>query len=125
MILTQFEFDPNTIGNFIERCRKVDIDIPIVVGVFLLTPMADIVSEKCGVFISEKVIDIVKSCQHDRMILDNFSIYYTHKLIEKLLFSHIINNNNGIHIYSMNNLLNTYQIYKKFYVHQIPRLFFQ
>ncbi len=71
-IVTQMSFDTATILTFIERCRKVGIEVPIVAGIKPLTTIAqiDILPKTFNVTLPDELLIEAKKCRNDESVRD-------------------------------------------------------
>ena len=100
-ILSQFCYDNNDFYDFVDRCRKKGITIPILPGIMPIYShtMLDKVAEVCGARIPQEIREeLDKISPEDKEAVQQFGIKYATKQCEDLLQNGV----QGLHFYTMN-----------------------
>ncbi len=98
--ITQYFYNPDAYARFIERCRGVGIEIPIVPGIMPITNYSNLkrFSDMCGAEIPRWMMMQLRDFGDDRQAIQSFGIEVGTRLCETLI-SH---GAPGLHFYSMN-----------------------
>ena len=110
VVITQLFFNNSDFFNFVARCRKIGIKIPIVPGIMPVTHGAQIkrFASMCGASIPKVIEGAIQKFGEDQASVEAFGIEYTTKQCQELLQ----NNSPGIHFYTLNKSHATERIYK-------------
>ena len=115
-IVTQMFFDNNFYFNYLNECRKVGINVPVIPGLKLLTSKAQLhsIPRNFHVTIPDALADEIESAKtHDEII--NIGVEWAAKQVEELLDKKVP----GVHFYIMLNakpittLLDRLKLFKK------------
>ena len=108
-VVTQLFFDNRHYFSFVERSRKVGIQVPIVPGIMPVTHGLQIekFSRMCGTEIPVEVRDAISRFGEDQSSVMKFGIEYATRQCEELLAGGAP----GLHFYTLNQSLATRQIY--------------
>lgn len=98
--ITQFFFDVNTYVNFVERCARFGIHIPIIPGIITIRDWKQILkfSQDCGAHFPRWLIEKFESFGDDQTSINNFSCDLIVELCERLLSAGAPQ----LHFYSLN-----------------------
>jgi methylenetetrahydrofolate reductase (NADPH) len=98
--LTQLFYNPDAYFDFMERCAKADIKIPIVPGIMPITSYANVVRfcDGCGAELPRWIRLRLEQLQHDKAALLDFGLSVVTRLCETLLR----NGAPGLHFYTIN-----------------------
>lgn len=110
-ILSQFEFDFRRVEMFLHRCQLLNINVPVIVGIYVITPTTDRMANKCGVILPNNISKVLNQIKHNPCAVENFALYQVLWFLKKILLTkqeQLI----GVHVFSMNKLFNVYRIYK-------------
>ncbi|SHH90648.1 methylenetetrahydrofolate reductase [NAD(P)H] [Clostridium intestinale] len=102
-LVSQLFFNNNVFYDFLERCSKKSIDVPIEAGIMPVINKKQIerITALCGAELPEKFIKIMNKYEHNPEALRDAGIAYAVEQIVDLLSSGV----RGIHLYTMNNPL--------------------
>ncbi|WP_326513193.1 methylenetetrahydrofolate reductase [NAD(P)H] [Clostridium intestinale] len=102
-LVSQLFFNNNVFYDFLERCYKKSIDVPIEAGIMPVINKKQIerITALCGAELPEKFIKIMNKYEHNPEALRDAGIAYAVEQIVDLLSSGV----RGIHLYTMNNPL--------------------
>lgn len=108
--ITQYFYNPEAYFRFVDDCRKMGIDIPIVPGIMPLTNYSQIsrFSELCGADIPRWIRKRLEQCGDDRVSIRAFGIEVVSELCRTLLEGGAP----GLHIYTLNGAEATLGIWK-------------
>lgn len=98
--ITQYFYNADAYFDFVDRCAKAGVKVPIVPGVMPITNYANLLrfSDGCGAEIPRWIRKRLESLQDDTPSLQAFGLDVVTDLCERLLAGGIP----GLHIYSMN-----------------------
>jgi methylenetetrahydrofolate reductase (NADPH) len=98
--LTQLFYNPDAYFDFIERCAKAGVKIPIVPGIMPITSYANVVRfcDGCGAELPRWIRLRLEQLQHDKAALLDFGLCVVARLCETLLR----NGAPGLHFYTIN-----------------------
>lgn len=98
--LTQLFYNPDAYFDFMERCEKAGIDIPVVPGIMPITNFAGTVRfcEGCGADLPRWIRLRLEQLQHDKPGLLDFGLSVVTRLCETLLRNGVP----GLHFYTIN-----------------------
>ncbi|MCC5871715.1 MAG: methylenetetrahydrofolate reductase [NAD(P)H] [Gammaproteobacteria bacterium] len=98
--ITQYFYNADAYFDFVDRCAKAGVKVPIVPGVMPITNYANLLrfSDGCGAEIPRWIRKRLESLQDDTSSLQAFGLDVVTDLCERLLAGGIP----GLHIYSMN-----------------------
>jgi methylenetetrahydrofolate reductase (NADH) len=98
--LTQLFYNPDAYFDFMDRCEKAGIDIPIVPGIMPITNFAKTVRfcDGCGADLPRWIRLRLEQLQHDKPGLLDFGLAVVTRLCETLLR----NGAPGLHFYTIN-----------------------
>ncbi|WP_418790955.1 methylenetetrahydrofolate reductase [NAD(P)H] [Phosphitispora sp. TUW77] len=105
-IIANFSYDNAHFLNFIDLCKKHDINVPILIGIMPVysIKMLEILTKNCGAEIPEKLSKGISELPNDdKEALVKFGIEYATQQCEELLKEGI----DGLHIYTMDNSKST------------------
>jgi methylenetetrahydrofolate reductase (NADPH) len=99
-IITQLYFDNRAYFQYMERLRKMDINIPVQPGIWLLTDYVQTqrICNLCGAKMPEDVVRYLESVKDDKEKTTRFGIEYATRQCEELLKKGAP----GIHFYVLN-----------------------
>lgn len=102
-LVSQLFFNNNVFYNFLDRCAKENINVPIEAGIMPVINKKQIqrITTLCGAELPEKFIRIMDRYEHNPEALRDAGIAYAVEQIVDLLSSGV----RGIHLYTMNNPL--------------------
>ncbi|MFT5132231.1 MAG: methylenetetrahydrofolate reductase (NADPH) [Gammaproteobacteria bacterium] len=108
--ITQYFYNADAYFRFMDSCKALDIDIPIVPGIMPITNCTQLVrfSEACGAEIPRWILQRLRDFGDDRKAILEFGIEVTTSLCEKLL----ANDAPGLHFYTMNQSVASEAIWK-------------
>lgn len=100
IIITQLFFNNDCFLDFVDRCRKLGIDIPIIPGIMPITSYKSLqkMISLCNVDIPPKLAEIAEKHQNDNEYILKLGIDYTTKQCENLINNGI----KGLHFYTLN-----------------------
>jgi len=99
-IITNYFYDNRYFFDFVERCRALHIDVPIVPGVMPIysVKMMETLASLCGATITEQVREGIAALpEGDRQALESFGIEFATRQCAELLKAGVP----GLHIYTM------------------------
>ena len=98
--ITQYFYNPDAYFRFVDSCRALGIEIPIVPGIMPIINYTQLIrfSEMCGAEIPRWIVHRLRDFGDDRISIRNFGVDVTSKLCERLLEQGAP----GLHFYSMN-----------------------
>ena len=100
-IISNYFYDNQYYFDFVERCRAVGIDVPIVAGVMPVysVKMMEMLADMCGATITDKLRQGIEALpEGDKQALVNFGIEFAADQCKGLLKVGVP----GLHIYTMN-----------------------
>jgi methylenetetrahydrofolate reductase (NADPH) len=108
IVITQLFFDSKLFLDFVELCRKNNINVPIVPG---LMPIRNVEQVKrftsmCGASIPTDVLGKLENYQNDAEAVKKYGVELATNIAEELLK----NNAPGIHLFTLNKSLQVQQI---------------
>ncbi|MBI4358860.1 MAG: methylenetetrahydrofolate reductase [NAD(P)H] [Candidatus Omnitrophica bacterium] len=108
-VITQLFFNNQDFFDFVDRCRKIGIKLPIVPGIMPVThgPQIQRFASMCGASIPKVMQDAIEKFGEDQPSVEAFGIEYATKQCEELLSSGVP----GIHFYTLNKSHATERIY--------------
>ena len=108
--ITQMFFDNRYYYNFVERCTKAGINIPIIPGIMPITNFKQIkkFASMCGATIPQSLIDRMEPVEDKPEEVARIGIEFATKQCEDL----IRNGVPGLHFYTLNRSRATLEIYK-------------
>lgn len=100
-LISQLFFDNDDFYRFLEKSRKLGVDVPIQAGIMpvLNAKQIDRIVTMCGAKFPKKFMKIVDRYGHDKIALRDAGIAYAVEQIIDLASSGV----DGIHLYTMNN----------------------
>jgi methylenetetrahydrofolate reductase (NADPH) len=100
-LITQLFFDNNLFYDFMDKVRKVDINVPVEAGIMPITNKNSIekMIKLCGASLPPKFTKMLQKFGDDSEVLTTAGINYAVNQITDL----IANGVDGIHLYTMNN----------------------
>jgi len=109
--ITQYFYSPDAYFRFIDDCRAVGIEIPIVPGIMPITNYRQLArfSDHCGAEIPRWVRKKLEECQDDLASLRAFGLDVTTRLCAVLLDSGAP----GLHFYTLNKYEASREIWKR------------
>ena len=98
--ITQYFYNPDAYFRFLDSCRALGIDIPIVPGIMPIINYTQLMrfSEMCGAEIPRWIVSRLRDFGDDRKSIREFGIDVTSELCRRLLEQGVP----SLHIYSMN-----------------------
>lgn len=107
-IVTQMFFDNTKFFEFVERCRKMDINVPIIPGLKPLVNERQIkgLAETFNILIPEKLKETVKSCKGDKNAIKEVGLEWTISQSKELKESGVP----ALHYYTMSRTENIARI---------------
>src|SRR3989338_10486577 len=109
VVITQLFFNNRDFFDFVDRCRKIGITIPIVAGIMPVThgPQIQRFASMCGASIPKVMQEAIQEFGENQSSVEAFGIEYATKQCRELLDSGIP----GIHFYTLNKSHATERIY--------------
>ena len=100
LLITQIYFDNRVFYDFLERCERIGITIPVAAGIMPVLQARQIrrMLYMSGASIPAKLLKIIDRYEHDPVGMEAAGIDYASRQIEELLERKV----DGIHLYSMN-----------------------
>lgn len=100
LLVTQLFFDNNIFYTWLDKVRKVGVNVPIVAGIMPITSPSqlDRLVSLCGASVPEGVQRLIKAYHHNKAALKEAGIAYATSQIVDLLAYGV----DGIHLYTMN-----------------------
>ncbi|OGW86756.1 MAG: methylenetetrahydrofolate reductase [NAD(P)H], partial [Omnitrophica bacterium RIFCSPLOWO2_01_FULL_45_10b] len=100
VVITQLFFNNRDFFDFVDRCRKIGITIPIVAGIMPVThgPQIQRFASMCGASIPKVMQEAIQEFGENQSSVEAFGIEYATKQCRELLDSGIP----GIHFYTLN-----------------------
>ena len=110
VIITQLFFDNRDFFDFVERCRKIGIKIPIVAGIMPVTNGAQIrrFASMCGAAIPKRLDEALTKFGEDHASVEKFGVEFASDQCRDLLKQGVP----GIHFYTLNKPAPTENIYR-------------
>lgn len=110
LVVTQLFFSNKVYFDFVERARKIGIQVPIVPGIMPVThgPQIQKFSKMCGAAIPQKISEAILRFGDDQEAIIKFGIAYATEQCQELLKQGAP----GLHFYTLNQSLATRQIYE-------------
>jgi len=108
-IMTNYCYDNRFFFDFVERCRSMGINVPILPGVMPIysVKMMESLASLCGATITEEIrLGLAELPEGDKGAVLNFGIEFAYKQIRGLLNSGVP----GVHIYTMDRSKTTFEI---------------
>jgi methylenetetrahydrofolate reductase (NADH) len=107
-IITQLFFENRHYFDFLDKCRKVGISVPIIPGIMPISGYKQLqkFSEVCGVVIPNKIMSDLEKVKNDRHAIVEYGIDYALNQCRELLK----NGAPGIHFYTLNKSRSTLKI---------------
>lgn len=101
-LITQIFFDNNVLYDFLDRIRKVNIDIPVCAGIMPLLNIKQVarIQGLCGASIPEPLQNMIKKYENSPLDFEKAGIEYACSQIKNLMSNQV----DGIHLYTMNKL---------------------
>lgn len=98
--ITQYFYNPDAYFRFVDSCRGLGIDIPIVPGIMPIINYTQLMrfSDMCGAEIPRWIVSRLRDFGDDRVSIRAFGIDVTTELCRRLLEQGVP----GLHFYSMN-----------------------
>jgi methylenetetrahydrofolate reductase (NADPH) len=99
-VISNYFYDNRYYFDFVERCRAIGIDVPILAGVMPIysVKMMEMLAGLCGATITEELRQGIESLPEDnKEALVNFGIEFAVRQCEDLLRAGVP----GLHIYTM------------------------
>jgi methylenetetrahydrofolate reductase (NADPH) len=98
--ITQYFYNPHAFYDFMERCGKAGINVPVIPGVMPITNFEGIMrfSRNCGADVPRWLAKRLESLQEDEAGLRKFAVEAVSRLCEELLDSGA----GGLHFYTLN-----------------------
>lgn len=108
-VVTQLFFNNRHYFDFVERARKIGIQVPIVPGIMPVThgPQIEKFSKMCGAEIPRRIQEAISRFGDDQASIMKFGIEYATRQCEELLGGGAP----GLHFYTLNQSLATREIY--------------
>jgi methylenetetrahydrofolate reductase (NADPH) len=109
-LITQLFFDNNDYFDFIERSRRIGIDLPIIPGIMpiLSVPQIKRFTEMCGARIPARLLRQIETFQDDPLAVEKCGIEHATGQCQNLLDQHAP----GIHFYTLNRSKATWEIFR-------------
>lgn len=103
-IITQTCFSASKIGNFIKLCRKRNIELPIVVGIFVPSNLRllEVMCQLCKIRVDDDDFNIYKSFGEDMAGFQAFAIDRARTFLRDI-FENYADLIAGIHFFTLNN----------------------
>ena len=108
--LTQYFFNADAYFDFVERCAKAQLGIPVIPGIMPITNFAQLArfSDACGADIPRWIRRRLEQLQHDRVALLDFGLDVVTRLCDTLLRGGVP----GLHFYTLNQSEPTLRLWK-------------
>jgi methylenetetrahydrofolate reductase (NADPH) len=108
--VTQYFYNADAYFDFVERCARARIDLPIVAGIMPVTNYAQLMrfSQACGADIPRWLRLRLEQLQHDKAALLDFGVEMVSRLCETLLRGGAP----GLHFYTLNQSEPTLRLWK-------------
>ncbi|MBI4368015.1 MAG: methylenetetrahydrofolate reductase [NAD(P)H] [Candidatus Omnitrophica bacterium] len=109
VVITQLFFNNRDFFDFVNRCRKTGIRIPIVPGIMPVThgPQIQRFASMCGAGIPKKIQEAIEKFGDDQPSVEAFGVEYATEQCRELLKNGVP----GIHFYTLNKSHATERIY--------------
>ncbi|XP_066143508.1 5,10-methylenetetrahydrofolate reductase isoform X1 [Euwallacea fornicatus] len=103
-LITQADFEYESLEDFANKCRRNSINVPILTGIFVIKSFKSLenVAKCCEFKVSQRVLNYVKEHQEDRELVEKFGVELAAGLIKKCLDNSQLFA--GAHIFSMNDM---------------------
>ncbi|XP_021937125.1 methylenetetrahydrofolate reductase isoform X2 [Zootermopsis nevadensis] len=100
-IITQFFFQVDVFINFVQRCRRIGIRVPIIPGVMLIRDYTSLIhtSNICSVKVPREVLDIIEPIKDNEEAVRKFGVHLAVEMVS-YLFRH--NYSYGAHFFTLN-----------------------
>ncbi|MHC4863708.1 MAG: methylenetetrahydrofolate reductase, partial [Planctomycetota bacterium] len=111
-IISNYFYDNQYFFDFVERCRAVGIDVPILAGVMPIysIKMMKMLAGLCGATITEEVRQGLEALpEEDKEAIINFGVEFAVRQCKGLLAAGVP----GLHIYTMDRSISTVQIVER------------
>lgn len=107
-LITQLFFESDDYFRFVDRARRVGIDVPIIAGIMPITNVAQIkrFTQMCGATIPESLLQRLEPLQEDRARVRAIGVEHATGQCEKLLAGGAP----GVHFYTLNRSLATREV---------------
>lgn len=108
--ITQYFFNPEAYSDFVNRCERAGLKIPVVPGVMPITNFTQLIrfSDACGADIPRWIRLRLERLQHDKQALLDFGLDVVTHLCETLLAMGAP----GLHFYTLNQAEPTLRLWK-------------
>ncbi len=108
--ITQYFFTPDAYFDFVERCERAQLKLPLIPGIMPIVNYAQLTrfSAACGADIPRWIRLRLEQLQHDKAALQDFGLEVVTRLCETLLKSGAP----GLHFYTLNQVEPTLRLWK-------------
>ena len=108
--LTQYFFNPQAYFDFVNRCARAGLTLPVIPGIMPITNFIQLArfSDACGADIPRWIRLRLEQLQHDKAALQDFGLTVVTQLCETLLS----NGAPGLHFYTLNQSEPTLRLWK-------------
>lgn len=104
-IITQAVFDIDTLRNFYIRCKDLNIDVPILPGVFIINSYSSLMNmvKFCKLRLPDDTMKFVEEHRDNKEIVEEYGISSVVNMVKYLLNTHDMPVH-CIHIFTLNDL---------------------
>lgn len=108
-LITQMFFDAQVFIDFVDDCRAIGIMCPIYPGILVFSSYRSLqrMMDICGVCVPSDLLEFMETHQNEPNVVATYAIQFTKKLCQDLIQRGV----KHIHLYTMNDLENTIQLY--------------
>lgn len=109
-VITQYFYNPGSYFDFVERCQRAHLSVPVVPGIMPITNYAQLArfSAACGAEIPRWIRLRLEHYQNDRAALKSFGLDVVTRLCDELLAAGAP----GLHFYTLNQAEPTLQLWR-------------
>ncbi|XP_028406469.1 methylenetetrahydrofolate reductase-like [Dendronephthya gigantea] len=111
-IITQLFFEAKTFLKFVEDCREIGIDVPIIPGVMPIQSYDSLrhLVKLSKLDIPKEILEAIQPIKDDDLAIRTYGVDYTIKMVNELFSSGLVP---GIHFYTLNREVATTEILKQ------------
>ncbi|XP_066258771.1 methylenetetrahydrofolate reductase (NADPH) [Euwallacea similis] len=109
-LMTQANFEYESLEGFANKCRQNGINVPILPGIFVIKSFKSLenVAKCCEFKVPQRVLNYVKEHQEDQKLVEKFGVELAAELIKKCLEKSELFA--GAHIFSMNDMEEVHKV---------------